>query len=68
MRELLKTSKPIVLLPAAFMSGAVFCMFSDLLARSLFAPTELNISAVTSLFGAPIVIFMIIRRNINNET
>jgi iron complex transport system permease protein len=50
------------------MSGAVFCMFSDLLARSLFAPTELNISAVTSLFGAPIVIFMIIRRNLNNET
>ena len=35
MREILKTSKPIILVPAAFMSGAVFCMFSDLLARSL---------------------------------
>ena len=67
MREILKTSKPIILVPAAFMSGSVFCMFSDLLARSLFAPTELNISAVTSLFGAPIVIFMIIRRNLSNE-
>ncbi len=67
MREILRTSKPIVLVPAAFMAGSVFCMFSDLIARSMFAPTELNISAVTSLFGAPIVIFMIIRRNINNE-
>lgn len=67
MREVLKTSRPIVLLPAAFMAGSVFCMFSDLLARTLFAPTELNISAVTSLFGAPIVIFMIIRRNSGNE-
>ena len=67
MREILKTSKPIILVPAAFMSGSVFCMFSDLLARSLFAPTELNISAVTSLFGAPIVSFMIIRRNLSNE-
>ncbi len=67
MREILRTSKPIVLVPAAFMAGSVFCMFSDLIVRSMFAPTELNISAVTSLFGAPIVIFMIIRRNINNE-
>lgn len=67
MRELLKTSKPIVLIPASFLAGSVFCMFSDLLARQLFAPTELNISAVTSLFGAPIVIFMIVRRHGKNE-
>lgn len=62
MREVLKSSKPIILIPASFLSGAVFCMVSDLLARMLFAPTEINISAVTSLFGAPIVIFMIIKR------
>jgi len=62
MREVLKSSKPIILIPASFFSGAVFCMISDLLARMLFAPTEINISAVTSLFGAPIVIFMIIKR------
>lgn len=62
MREVLKSSKPIILIPASFLSGAVFCMVSDLLARTLFAPTEINISAVTSLFGAPIVIFMIIKR------
>lgn len=67
MRELLKTSKPVVLIPASFLAGSVFCMFSDLLARQIFAPTELNISAVTSLFGAPIVIFMIVRRHGKNE-
>ncbi len=67
MRELLATSRPIVLIPASFLAGSVFCMFSDLLARQLFAPTELNISAVTSLFGAPIVIYMIVRRHGRNE-
>ena len=67
-RELLKSSKPIVLVPASFLAGSVFCMFSDLLARQLFAPTELNISAVTSLFGAPVVIYMMIRRRGNHET
>ena len=67
MREVLGTSKPVVLIPASFIAGSVFCLLSDLLARMIFAPTELNISAVTSLFGAPIVIFMIIRRHRGNE-
>ncbi len=67
MREALRTSKPVVLIPASFFAGSIFCLISDLLARMLFAPTELNISAVTSLFGAPIVIFMIIRRHRGHE-
>ena len=67
MREMLKSSKPVVLIPASFLAGAVFCSVSDLLARMLFAPTELNVSAVTSLFGAPIVIIMIIGRHKRSE-
>ncbi len=67
MRELLKTSKPRLLIPASFLGGALFCMLSDLLARQMFAPTELNISAVTSLFGAPIVIYMIVRRRRDDQ-
>ena len=62
-KRALGTSKPLVVIPAAFLGGAVFCMFSDLVARMAFAPTELNISTVTSVFGAPIVIFMLIRKN-----
>lgn len=59
-RQLFKTNKPIVMIPASFLGGAVFCLFSDLLARNLFAPTELSISSVTAILGAPIVIWMMI--------
>lgn len=58
----LKTSKPIVVIPGVFLGGAVFCMMCDLIARMAFAPMELNISTVTSIFGAPVVIIMLLRR------
>ena len=61
-KRALGTSKPLVVIPGAFMGGAVFCMVSDLIARMAFSPTELNISTVTSVLGAPVVIFMLIRR------
>ena len=50
------------LIPATFIGGAVFCMFCDLIARLAFAPLELNISTVTSIFGAPVVIYMMVNR------
>ncbi len=61
-KQLLATAKPLLVIPASFLGGAVFCIVCDLIARSLFSPMELSISTVTSFFGAPIVIFMIIRR------
>lgn len=65
-RMLLKTEKPILMVPASFLCGAVFCMLCDLAARMLFSPTELSISTVTSAVGAPIVIWlMLTRRNRN---
>lgn len=57
-----RTAKPMVLIPACFLGGAVFCLFSDLTARLLFAPVELSISSVTALFGAPVVIGVMVRR------
>lgn len=60
-KKALGTSKPLIVIPSVFLGGAVFCMMSDLVARMAFAPTELNISTVTSLFGAPVVIYMIIK-------
>jgi iron complex transport system permease protein len=60
---LLKTAKPIVVIPASFLGGAVFCLFCDYVARTAFAPVELSISTVTALFGAPVVIVMLIRRH-----
>ena len=61
-RQFLKTNKPIVMIPASFLGGAVFCLFSYLVARTLFAPTELSISSVTAIIGAPIVIWMMVGR------
>lgn len=48
------------MLPGCFLGGAVFCLLSDLIARTLFAPTELSISSVTAVFGAPVVIWLMI--------
>ena len=59
MRKLLRSSRPPVMVPACFLAGAVFCLYSDLIARMAFAPTELGISTVTSLLGAPVVIYML---------
>ena len=61
-KRALNTSRPIVVIPATFLGGAVFCMACDLIARTAFAPTELNLSTVTSVFGAPVVIAMMLRR------
>lgn len=61
-KGLLKTTKPILMIPACFLGGASFCLFCDLLARVIFAPVELSISTVTAVFGAPVVIYTMIRR------
>ncbi len=61
-KRCLNTSKPLIVIPATFLGGGVFCMICDLIARMAFAPLELNISTVTSIFGAPVVIFMMLRR------
>jgi len=66
-RQLLKTSKPILMIPASFLCGALFCVLCDLLARTLFSPVELSISTVTSAIGAPIVIWLLISRRARNE-
>lgn len=62
-RLLFRTAKPIVMIPACFLGGAVFCMFCDLLARMVFAPTEMSISTVTAIFGAPVMIAVMLRQN-----
>ena len=61
-KNLLGTTNPLLMTPACFLGGSVFCLLCDLIARTLFAPTELSISSVTAVFGAPIVIFIMIRR------
>ena len=62
-KSLLKTAKPILMIPACFLGGSAFCLLCDLLARTLLAPTELSISTMTAVFGAPVVLWVMIRRN-----
>lgn len=61
-KNMLGTAKPILIIPASFLGGAVFCLGCDLIARTLFAPTELSISSVTAIFGAPVVIWIMLSR------
>jgi iron complex transport system permease protein len=57
------TSDNRVLLPASILSGALMTCLCDLCARLLFAPKELPIGAITSFIGAPLVIYLVSRRN-----
>ena len=61
-KQLLGSARPLYVLPGCCLGGAAFCLLCDLIARSLFAPTELSISSVTAVFGAPVVIGLLIRR------
>ena len=61
-RKAFGTARPLIIIPGTFFAGAVFCMLCDLIARMVLAPTELNISTVTSILGAPIGIYMMLKR------
>ncbi len=62
MKRLFGTAEPMIMIPACFLGGSAFCLGCDLIARTAFAPTEMSISSVTAVFGAPIVIYMMLRR------
>ena len=67
-RQALGSARPLYVLPGCALGGAAFCLLCDLIARSLFAPTELSISSVTAVFGAPIVIWLLVRRHSGEGT
>ena len=66
-RLLFGTSKPAVIIPGSFLFGSVFCMGCDLIARTAFSPSELQISTVTAVFGAPVVIALMLNRQRGKE-
>ena len=67
-KHTLGSAKPLRVLPGCALGGAAFCLLCDLIARSLFAPTELSISSVTAVFGAPVVIWLLVRRHSGEGT
>lgn len=62
-KMLFGTAKPIVMIPACFLGGGVFCIISDMIARTVISPSELGISTVTSVLGAPVVLMIMLRKN-----
>lgn len=51
-----------VLLPTAAFGGAIAVVFADTLARTVVAPNELAVGAVTAVAGAPLFIYLLRRR------
>ena len=50
-----------VLLPVSALSGAALLVAADALARTIFAPAELPIGAVTAAVGAPLFAWLLLR-------
>ena len=49
-------------LPLSFISGAIFLILADVLARTLIAPSEIPIGVITALCGAPFFLYLLRRR------
>ena len=52
------------LLPASILTGAAFLIGCDILARTVYAPTELRLGVVTALFGAPLFLYLLRRKRL----
>ena len=51
-----------MLLPASALGGAIALVVADTAARTLVAPSELSVGAVTAMVGAPFFIYLLRRR------
>jgi iron complex transport system permease protein len=56
-----------LLIPAAFLGGAVFLVWADALARTLVAPTEIPVGVLTALCGGPFFVFLLRRQELGRE-
>lgn len=50
------------LLPVAAIAGAIFLIWADTIARTLFAPVEIPVGVITALAGAPAFALLVRRR------
>lgn len=54
-----------VLMPLTALSGGLFLIWADVIARSILNGVELPIGIITAIIGAPIFIYIIIKRQYN---
>ncbi|MDM9630563.1 iron ABC transporter permease [Robiginitalea aurantiaca] len=62
-RQLLGTQDHRVLLPAVLLYGGILMLLCDMIAQLPFSAYVLPINAITSLVGAPVIIWLLIRQN-----
>lgn len=60
-KMVLNTSDHKMLIPATFLIGSIVMLLSDTIAQLPNSPYTLPINAITTIFGAPIVIWLLIR-------
>lgn len=51
------------LLPASALTGAVFVILTDILARTLMRPEEIRLGIITAVFGAPFFLYLLLRHH-----
>lgn len=61
-RQFFKTSNHLILLPAVLLCGSILMLICDTVAQLPFSEYTLPINAITSLVGAPVVIWLLVRK------
>jgi iron complex transport system permease protein len=61
-RQVFTTSNHFVLLPAVILCGAILMLLCDTVAQLPLSEETLPINAITSLIGAPVVIWLLVRK------
>lgn len=62
-RMIFRTNDLRILIPACVVGGALMAIVCDFLARSIVAPRELPLSAITAFIGAPMVVYLLRNRS-----
>lgn len=62
LKGMTKTSSPAVMIPGCFMLGSLVVLICDVIARTVFSPTEVSISSVTAVLLVPVVIAVMMKR------
>lgn len=61
-RQFFKTANHLILLPAVLLCGSLLMLVCDTVAQLPFSAFTLPINAITSLIGAPVVIWLLVRK------
>jgi iron complex transport system permease protein len=61
-RQFMTTSNHFILIPAVLLCGSILMLLCDTIAQLPFTDYTLPINAITSLVGAPVVIWLLVRK------